>query len=239
MFSISASSSDSASSCGAHERRDGLEAGELRRAPAALAGDQLVASRRAPGARAPAAARRARAASRPARAARPRRSSRRGWRGFGVDQLDRDVAQLALALAALRAGRREDRRQAAAHAARALSHVRPPPWPARSRRPSPAQCGSWWMTGRPKLGASPRRTLRGITVSNTSAGKCSRTSRSTSWPSLRAVVVHRQQHPGDGQPRVELALDQRQRVEQPGEALRARSTRSAPGRSRGRPPRAR
>src|SRR5690242_14356949 len=37
------------------------------------------------------------------------------------------------------------------------------------------------MTGLPKLGASPMRTLRGMTVSNTSSGKCSRTSRSTSW----------------------------------------------------------
>ena len=36
---------------------------------------------------------------------------------------------------------------------------------------------------------------------------------------LRARVVHRQQHPGDGQPRVELALDQRERVQQPGETL--------------------
>jgi hypothetical protein len=40
------------------------------------------------------------------------------------------------------------------------------------------------MTGRPKLGASPSRMLRGITVSKTSDGKCWRTSRSTSWASL-------------------------------------------------------
>src|SRR5829696_79804 len=40
------------------------------------------------------------------------------------------------------------------------------------------------MTGSPKLGASPSRTLRGITVSKTSDGKCSRTSRSTSWASF-------------------------------------------------------
>ena len=32
----------------------------------------------------------------------------------------------------------------------------------------------------PKLGASPKRMLRGMTVSKTSSGKCSRTSRSTS-----------------------------------------------------------
>ena len=84
---------------------------------------------------------------------------------------------------------------------------------------APAQCGSWWITGRPKLGASPTRTLRGITVSKTSSGKCSRTSRSTSCAEARAPVVHRQQHPRDGQPRVELALDERERVEQAGEAL--------------------
>ena len=35
----------------------------------------------------------------------------------------------------------------------------------------------------------------------------------------RAPVVHRQQHAGDRQPRVELALHQRERVEQAGEAL--------------------
>ena len=36
---------------------------------------------------------------------------------------------------------------------------------------------------------------------------------------LRARVVHRQQHPRDRQPRVELALDQVERVEQAGQAL--------------------
>ena len=36
---------------------------------------------------------------------------------------------------------------------------------------------------------------------------------------LRAPVVHRQQHPGDREPRIELPLDQPERVEQPGEAL--------------------
>ena len=44
----------------------------------------------------------------------------------------------------------------------------------------PALWGACWMTGTPKLGASPSRTLRGTTVSKTSSGKCSRTSRSTS-----------------------------------------------------------
>ena len=44
----------------------------------------------------------------------------------------------------------------------------------------PALCGACRRTGTPKLGASPSRTLRGMTVSKTSSGKCSRTSRSTS-----------------------------------------------------------
>src|SRR4029077_3587045 len=35
----------------------------------------------------------------------------------------------------------------------------------------------------------------------------------------RAVVVHRQDHPGDRQPRVQLALHQRERIEQTGHAL--------------------
>ena len=35
----------------------------------------------------------------------------------------------------------------------------------------------------------------------------------------RAPVVHRQDHPGDGEARVQLALDQRERVEQAGEPL--------------------
>ena len=59
MFSISASSSDSASSCGRTSAGIGLEAGELRGTPAALTGDQLVGAARHAGARAPAAGRRA------------------------------------------------------------------------------------------------------------------------------------------------------------------------------------
>ena len=58
----------------AHDRGDPVEPGHLRRAPAPLAGDQLVRAARRRAGRAPAGARRARAASPPARRATPRRS---------------------------------------------------------------------------------------------------------------------------------------------------------------------
>ena len=58
-----------------------------------------------------------------------------------------------------------------------------------------------------------------MTVSKTSEGKCSRTSRSTSRARRVRAVVHRQEHPGDREPRVQLALDERERVEQAGEPL--------------------
>ena len=220
MFSISASSSDAASSCGRTTAGTVLEPGELRGAPAALAGDQLV---RPPG------------IGRTSTGCRtPRSGSELGQRAqrllvealarlarVGRDQLDRDLAQLARS--------RGRRRVAARPRRRGSPRGRGPCRDAQPRAATslasskyasePAQCGSWWMTGRPKLGASPSRTLRGITVSKTSSGKCWRTSRSTSWASLVRAVVHRQQHPGDGQPRVELALDERQGVEQAGEAL--------------------
>ena len=100
----------------ADERGDRVEAGELRGPPAALAGDQLETCR-------PASGRTRTGCSTPrvwidAASAASASSSkcRRGWRGFGHDQVDRKPG------AAPRArcrGRRdgEDRRQAASHAA--------------------------------------------------------------------------------------------------------------------------
>ena len=110
----------------AHERRDRLEAGELRRAPAALAGDQLEAAVGGAGARAPAAARRASRIDAGERGERlvvevPARLAR-----VGRDQLDRDLAELLDA--AVVVGRdRHDRGEAAAHAARAAAPPAPPP----------------------------------------------------------------------------------------------------------------
>ena len=75
------------------------------------------------------------------------------------------------------------------------------------------------MTGLPKLGASPMRTLRGITVSNTSSGKCSPHLALDVLGQAGAAVVHREQHPGHGKPWIELALYERQRVEQAGESF--------------------
>ena len=133
----------------AHERGDRLEPRELGRAPAALAGDQLVGAVRPPGARARAGARRGPPASRPARAATPRRTpcaAGAGWArsagpGAGAGRgrpAPPDVG-----------ARGQQGRESAAHPPAGLSHAGPPPWRARSRRPHPAQCGSWWMTGRP------------------------------------------------------------------------------------------
>ena len=45
-------------------------------------------------------------------------------------------------------------------------------------------------------------------------------------PQVRALVVHRHQHAGDVERRVERGADAAQRRDEIGEALRARSTRS-------------
>ena len=187
--------------------------------------------RRPAGARAPAAARRARASELgERRAATPRRSA--GAAGAGSGRSARPGSAAAPRSLGEAAGSpqplpiprlvgRQDRRQASAHAAaaRLLSHGRPPPCASSKYASEPAQCGSWWITGWPKLGASPIRTLRGMTVSKTSCGKCSRTSRSTSCASRVRPSCIVSSMPGDRQPRVQLALDQRQRVEQAGESL--------------------
>ena len=56
----------------------------------------------------------------------------RGWRGLGVDQVERDLLEAAPPRCARR---RQDRREATSDST--LSHVQPPPWPARSRHPTP------------------------------------------------------------------------------------------------------
>ena len=187
MFSISASSSDSASPCGRTTRGHGLEARELRGAPPALARDQLVGPAGRPAGRAPAAARRARAASRPAPRAPPRRTggaAGSGWARSGPP--------------APAGGRRPAPSPAvAAGAVRVRIAASPRPMP---RGRVSATSGHLLRQlevrlraravrvvmdhGPPNDGASPRRTLRGITVSKTSDGKCRRTSASTSCASL-------------------------------------------------------
>ena len=116
----------------AHDGRDRVEAGELRRPPPALAGDQLVGA----------------AGDRPhehrlqdtAGRQRLREALERlvveglsGLVGARGDQVERQRAQLLL-LDRSSVGHRQDRCQAPAHSAVLLSHVRPPPWRGRSRR---------------------------------------------------------------------------------------------------------
>ena len=94
MFSISASSSASASSRSRTSAGIALQAGDPRRAPAPLAGDQLVGAARPSGARARAAARPARPAIPPAPSAPPGRSAARLRAGSATISSDRQLAQL-------------------------------------------------------------------------------------------------------------------------------------------------
>ena len=71
----------------------------------------------------------------------------------------------------------------------------------------------------PWLGASPRRTLRGITVRNTFSLKNSRTSRRHLLPQVRALVVHRQQHALDVERGIERRADAAHRADEIGEPL--------------------
>ena len=190
MFSISASSSDAASSSGADDRRDRLEPGELRRPPAALAGDQLVGAARAAGARGWAAARRGPPASR--RARRRPSSSNAAAAGAGSARRARRAAARSSGAA---------RPRAPVGVVRIAARPRPMPRgrsATRShllgqlevrvrRRRSAGRGGS---PGARSSAPRPSRTLRGITVSKTSDGKCVRTSRSTSWASfVRASCI--------------------------------------------------
>jgi len=92
MFSISASSSDSASSRGADERRDRVEPGELRRPQAALAGDQLVCAAGLRPGRGSAGAHRERGASRRALTLRRRRTVARADADSALSTRVRDRA---------------------------------------------------------------------------------------------------------------------------------------------------
>ena len=215
MFSISASSSRSRLVGVAHERRHLLELGHLRRAQAPLAGDQLVlaAGQRADDERLEDAARLDRLGQRDQRLAAELLARLVGVR---PDQLDRDLAQARSRRDATAAGSRRGRGRSRggsiqARAATSLASFR--------YATEPGQSGSCCVIGTPWLGASPMRTLRGMTVSKTSSGKCCAHLALDVLREARAAVVHRQDHPGDAQPRVELALDEPERVEQAGQAL--------------------
>ena len=112
----------------ADDRRNAIEAGELRSAPATLAREQLVAAARQ-------GAHEDRLqhtvfAQRPASSPRSCSSNDlRGWLRVGRDQLERDAVQRLV----VRRARRQDRGEPTADTA--LNHGRRPPSPARSRRP--------------------------------------------------------------------------------------------------------
>ena len=69
----------------------------------------------------------------------------------------------------------------------------------------------------PWLGASPSRMLRGMTVSKTRSLKNARMSLRDLLPEVRALVVHRHQHAGDVERRVERGADAPQRGDEIGE----------------------
>ena len=69
----------------------------------------------------------------------------------------------------------------------------------------------------PWLGASPRRTLRGMTVRNTFSLKNSRTSLRHLLPQIRALVEHRQQHAFDVERRIERRAHAAHRADEIGE----------------------
>ena len=187
--------------------------GLARGAPAALAGDQLVAALRAAAARRP-------AGSGPARlieSASPRR-------------------RLAVEPPARLPRVRVDRRRPASCASSAAASPpirtsKPRPRPRRSRRarqaPSPpssrprrrASAGRSGSTGRPWLGASARRTERGTTASKTSAPKCLRTSASTSAESRVRASAIVSRTPPIASLGLSRALDQVDRLHELREAL--------------------
>ena len=93
-FSSRASRSITSSSVAAHDRGDRSTARRAAgRAPPPLPHDQLVAIRTEPAARRSAAAGRPRAPSARARPSRPRRRPARGWRGFGVIDVERELGE--------------------------------------------------------------------------------------------------------------------------------------------------
>ena len=192
MFSISASSS-------ARRRRWSrtiagivVQAGELRGAPAALAGDQLVAAAGRAGARASAAGRRARRASRPAR--RAPRSSKPCAAGAGSAGSARPGPGAVLGARRLVGTGRIAARPRPIPRLRSAT-LRRPPWPARSRRPTPRSAD---RGGSRQPSSAPRRSARcaGSRCRRPASGSA-RGPRPRRPAPARAPVVHRQQHPGD------------------------------------------
>ena len=152
MFSISAASSASASSRSRTSAgivsRPAICAARQRRSPATSSYVPPATGRTSTGCSTP------RSRSEPASASSAASSKeRRGCLGLGTMSSTGSVAQVVAGGGRRSAGDREDLRQAAAHAARGRAHVAAPARTtslANSKYASaPAQCGSWWVTGRP------------------------------------------------------------------------------------------
>ena len=225
----------------AHERRDRVQA---RRAAPHASGARRRSARSVP----PGTGRTSTGWSTPALAGASRRARRsassskcrRGWCGFGDDQLDRDSRSSRVGLAArARTRRAGSPPRPRPMPRRALSHARPPPWPARSTRRSPRSAGRGGSPG--ARSSAPRRAAR-------CAGSRCRTRATGSARAPRArrpapACVRASCIVSSIPATVSRGLSSRwmsdERVEQARRGPRARSTRSAPARSPGRPRRAR
>ena len=116
--------------------------------------------------------------------------------------------------------------------ATALSHVRRPPSRARGTRREPALCGCV-LDDRDAV--ARRLAEPDVARDDGVEDELREVLAHLALDVLRqprAPVVHRQDHPRDREPRVELALDQARACRAGRPDPRARSTRSAPGRSR-------
>ena len=167
---------------GPDHRGDAVEAGLLRGAPAALAGDQLVAAVVERAERSAAGAARPSRSIRRARRGRPASNFTRGWSGFGSIWATGELAQLGAAGGALG----QDRREAPAHPPLALSH----PDPEGEHLVGEGAVGP--RAGGPGVVLGDRdpvaRRLGDADAARDhrledAAGQCSRSSRSTSWES--------------------------------------------------------
>ena len=222
----------------AHERGNRLEPGEPRGAPAALAGDQLVgAARQRPDEHRLEDAAFARA-SRRARAAPPRRSAAAA--GAGSASISSTGSSRSSASRSPSRSGADDR---IAASPRPMPRVR-----SATRRHLLGQLEVCVRARAVRIVVDDRpaeaRRLAEPHVARDDGvedelGKCSRTSRSTSWASLVRASCIVSSMPGDREARVELALDQRERVEQAGEALEREVLGLDRARSRGRRRRAR
>ena len=202
--------------------------------------------RRAAGGRSAAGSRRPRRSTRPApRSSRGRSAPR--LVGVGPDQIDRHLAVGGLAGPLTRAGSPRGRgpcpRRALTPPARSRRRSARGRSSSRGERPVGGRAararGVRRAPGTPWLGASATRTLLGITVSNTCSGRWLSQLRLDILGEAGPLVVHRDQHAGQNQRRVEARGGPGRASPGTGRDPRAPGTRPGPGRSPDRRPRAR